>query len=148
MLEVEQVTITELKKYIEIAFEGDEEFFKYYDKCVLVNSYSDISNHNYFLLKEYAELGLKNFSYKVTLNNIPIGFIFITKNPNLLVSFSISKNYRNKKNLIEFFDKIKNIFSQSFDCFLYKENERAINWLIKCGMQIELTDGKIVKLKN
>jgi hypothetical protein len=147
MLEVQQINITELKQYIEIAFEGDKELINFYDKNSCVSNHNDMSSNTHFKLTEYKCYFDRCFHYKVVLDNTPIGFIFITKNPNLLVSFSVNKKYRNKETLKKYFELIQHIFSEPFICLLYNENYRAINWLEKCGMEVESIDSSITKLK-
>jgi len=147
MIVAEKISIGDLKKYIEIAFEGDEELEHFYDKNSCLSSILDMTKNTYYKLEEYKSYFDKCCHYKVVLDNVEIGFIFITKNPNLLVSFSINKLYRNKENLIIFFNLIRNIFSEPFNCLLYNENYSAINWLQKCGMKIESVDSSITKLK-
>lgn len=147
MIIAEKVPITELKQYIEIAFEGDGELINFYDKNSFVVSNLDMSCNTHCKLIDYKNYFDNCYNYKVSLNNIPIGFIFITKNPNLLVSFSVNKKYRNKETLKKYFELIQNIFLEPFICFLYNENSRAINWLQKCGMEIESIDNGITRLK-
>jgi hypothetical protein len=147
MIVAEKIPIGDLKKYIEIAFEDDEELINFYDKTYSLSSHSDMYKNTYSKLKEYKEYFGKCCHYKIILDGVEIGFVFITKTPNLLVSFSINKTYRKKDILISFFNLIRNIFSEPFICLLYNENSRAINWLQKCGMEIENVDDIITKLK-
>ena len=56
----------------------------------------------------------------------------------MLISFAINIVYRTKEILNTFFKEIINKIGLNMYCFLYGKNIRAIKWLIKNGMEIEL----------
>jgi hypothetical protein len=136
MLKLLKTNLTDLKQYIDIAFNEDKELIKYFDKSASVSDTDGMSNNVWDKLKEYPTYFSHVYCYKVFLNKEPIGFLFITKAPNLLVSFSINKKYRNKEVLKEYFDNICKELDNDFICMLFSENLRGINWLQKCGMKI------------
>ena len=146
MLELLKTNLTDLKQYIDIAFNEDKELIKYFDRSAKVNDTNGMCNDVWDKLKDYPNYFMHVYCYKVVLNKEPIGFVFITKAPNLLVSFSINKKYRNKEILKEYFDKICIELDNEFECMLYNENSRGIRWLEKCGMDITEVNNIYTKL--
>jgi hypothetical protein len=146
MLELLKTNLTDLKKYIDIAFSEDKELIKYFDKTAGVSDTSSMCGDVWEKLKDYPTYFMHVYCYKVVLDKEPIGFVFITKAPNLLVSFSINKKHRNKEVLKEYFDKICIELDNDFECMLYNENSRGINWLEKCGMDITEVNNIYTKL--
>jgi len=64
----------------------------------------------------------------------------------VLISFCVKKEYRDKARLKEFWDEIMKNIGDHFECYLFNRNKRAIEWLIKCGMQVEKTNDLITRL--
>jgi hypothetical protein len=60
---------------------------------------------------------------------------YVCKIPNNLYSFGININYRTKDNLIEFWERVKELMGDSFICMLFPQNTRAVEFLKKQGMQ-------------
>lgn len=118
-----EITLTDLKKYIDIAFDGDTELPTYHI------SDSDYANHTYNEICKTAEI-LNLTYYKVG------DFGFTVLAPKLLYSFGINVNYRDKKTLENWFAELKNIMP-IFECVLHDKNSRAINHLIRQGMIIK-----------
>jgi hypothetical protein len=145
MLKLLRINIYELKQYINIAFNDDYDFINYYDKNTKIKTIEELVEKTNEKILDYPSYFGTHYSYRVDFDNKSIGYLFITKKPNLLVSFSINKKYRNKEILKNYFDIIKKELGNSFCCLLYKENIRAINWLKKCGMKPE--DGNDVYVK-
>jgi hypothetical protein len=136
MLTIKEVDILELKKLIDIAFDGDTELIDYYDRIANVSSVDEMVNDTFDKIKDYENHFANCYSYAVMYDDKEIGYLFITKNPNLLISFSLNKAYRCKENLASYFSLIKSLFEDRFGCYLNTYNTRAINWLKKCEMDI------------
>lgn len=118
-----EIPITELLPYINVAFDGDEGLNIYHI------SDSDYANHTYNEIVKTAEI-LPLTCYKVG------EYGFTVTSPGLLYSFGININHRDKKTLETWFFNLRNILG-SFECVLHGKNKRAINHLVKQGMQIK-----------
>jgi hypothetical protein len=66
----------------------------------------------------------------------PIGYCVTSKTYSFLYSFGINISHRTSDNMEEWFDKVKSLFVGSFTCGLWAKNERAIDFLLKNGMNI------------
>jgi hypothetical protein len=116
-----EITLYELKKYIEIAFDNDKELSKYHI------SNKDFASHTYEEICKTAEI--------LSLKYYKIGeYGFTVLAPKLLYSFGINKKFRDKETLKNWFIEIKNIMP-IFDCALHGKNSRAINHLIQQGLK-------------
>ena len=135
------------KTAIETAFVDDEEIVNFCDPDFKDKSSMDIINGVYDKLVDYKNIFSKCFFYEIIKDGSLVGFVFYVKNPNLLVSFGVNKNHRTKYVLKNIFSTISDFFKgESFTCFMYDRNERAINWLKRCGMEEVEVNNKIVKL--
>ena len=146
MLELLNVELKDFKKYIDKGFRDDAELELYYDKSAEVSGMDEMINNTYEKIKDFYNYFSRCKCYKVYLDNKDIGFLFLNNNPNVLISFSISKEYRNSEILKEFFDSIVYELENSFTCLLFNENDRGINWLKKCGMKIDIITEAYTKL--
>jgi len=138
------VNIGQLKEYIDIAFDNDDNIFKYFDRSINVNNELKevcISIFNK-IQNEYSD----GCFYGVELDGVKIGY-FVTFNQ-LLVSFSINYEYREKEMLKMFFELIKISFDGSFQCLLYSHNKRAIYWLEKCGAKVVFENVSLLQFNN
>lgn len=79
-------------------------------------------------------------------SNTTIGFLVVSLSYGVLFSFGLNINHR-KEHAKEFFDKIKDLFSNGFGCGLWTKNTRTIKYLIKNGMQIVRKEKDITILK-
>lgn len=126
-----------LRGAISIAYAGDNCIFRYYDQNALVESINDIVNDTYRKIEEYAPLYKDNLKcYEVYDNGSLIGYVVICKEPAMLLSFGVNKHYRSKERLETFFQGIQQQFAAEWTCALWNRNERAINWLKKCGLEV------------
>jgi len=116
---------------IKFAFEEDNDINKYCDPNYKNKSIKKIIVSIYKKLLEYENIGDSKFD-KIVFDNEIIGYVFYFKN--LLISFGINKNHRTKEKLSSAFEQIKNNFNGDFESYMWERNERAINWLKKCGM--------------
>ncbi len=127
------------------AFDEDNEISKYCDPEDEHKSIKKLVDSIYEKLLDYNQFGDCSFN-ELKIGNEVIGFYFCYKN--ILVSFGINKNHRKKENLIEVFNIIKDKFDGEFESYMWDRNERAINWLKKCGMkEEEFKVDKVKKLK-
>jgi len=118
-----EIPITELLPYIQTAFDADSELSTYHI------SDTDYANHTYNEILKTAEI-LPLTCYKVS------EYGFTVTSPGLLYSFGINVNHRDKKTLETWFFNLRNILG-SFEVVLHNKNSRAINHLIKQGMDIK-----------
>jgi len=135
-----EIEISEIGKYVEIAFEGDNELvekFHYSDKTLeetITGNVANIQNLN-------SLYPLTCYCVKL-FDSIEIGFVVLREN--LLYSFGINKKYRTKEILKEWWEIIKAILEYQFVVCLYPENTRAIDFFVRNGMKIkETTDNNI-----
>jgi hypothetical protein len=128
-MEYRKINITELKPYVDMAIEDDDELLNYYDRGEFVDTVEaaaeNICKKIKILYPEATLIGVENDDRK-------IGY-FVYDGP-LLISFSINQYYRNEKGLKQFYDLIKQEIGNNFNVILYTYNTRAINWLKKCGL--------------
>jgi hypothetical protein len=74
----------------------------------------------------------------------PIGYCVTSKTYSFLYSFGMNITHRTSDNMEEWFDKVRSLFNGSFTCGLWAKNERAIDFLLKNGMNIyDKTDSEI-----
>jgi hypothetical protein len=123
-------------------FGSDDDLYKYCDpdyliegKKISVKIYKRIQD----ALKEYPN------SYYVTdkINKWFMVWMF-AHGGWILYSFGIHPDRRTKESLINFWREIRKRHD-SFTCYLYSNNTRAIEWLKKCGMK---ENGKIVERQD
>ncbi|HZI71618.1 MAG TPA: hypothetical protein VFD60_10720 [Nitrososphaeraceae archaeon] len=130
-MEIVEINIEELLDYIEAAVEGDEKMLDYYDYSQHLNDISEVAeNILNKLLLQYDEAMI----YGVESEGEKIGYFVGTED--LLVSFGMNINYRNKEYLTDFWAAIKEKIGDRFNCVLYAHNKRGISFLEKGGMRI------------
>jgi len=131
MITLTEISLSELRKYVEIAYRGDFDLLdKYWGEDF---SLEEAVNETMFLINQVAQK-IDVDCYSVENDGEEIGYV--VKFPNNLYSFSININHRTKKNLIEYWERIKEVMEDGFICFLYPQNTRAIKYLQRCGMKI------------
>jgi len=136
--------ISELKKAIEIAFVDDELLLNKFHivktglkDCVQetkenILDFKKTYGAEYYILKENDEI---------------IGYLILSNMYHFLYSFGINKEYRSKQNKQELFDFVVENCKGTFFCSLYNINDRAINYLLKMGMNIIGQEMAITQLK-
>lgn len=130
---------------IMFAFEGDKDISKYCDKNDKELDLEKLVLSIFKKLLEYEETGECDF-YDLSVENEVVGYGFNYKN--ILISFGVNKKFRNKENLKKVFEIIKGKFNSDFETYMWERNERAVNWLRKCGMtEVESNIDKVIKLK-
>ncbi len=158
MLTAKLCTYENLKEGIEVAAEGDNDLWKYYEgfRTIHIESIRDMVQDNYNKVIEHEDVGIMITNYLVYSGDVLIGFFSYRMDEvnkrNCLVSFGINKKYRVKRGvLIDFFNVIISKLGNQFFCVLWGVNTRAVIWLMKMGMQFvryaELKNEKLVILK-
>ena len=134
MIELIKIELEELKSYIKVAYEKDEDLLQKYH--VAIYDLEDAVDETYRMIEVTDELVLNSGEemehFGVELNKEKIGYLCTFQNN--LYSYGINIDHRNKEILSEFWNKIKSVVGESFISCLYDNNTRAINWLKKCGM--------------
>jgi RimJ/RimL family protein N-acetyltransferase len=75
-----------------------------------------------------------------------IGFVYYFGE--VLVSFGVNKEYRNKDFLMSLFGDMKKWMGNGFVTYMWERNQRAIKWFEKCGMEREDCNiDNVVKLR-
>lgn len=130
-MERKQIYIDQLKKYIDAAFCEDYDLLRYYDKGENIGTLEAACENVFEKIKRnYPEVIL----YGIHITGKPVGY-FAYYNT-LLVSFGLDVNQRTKDNLVDFWRNITEVLGNGFQSILYSYNDRAINFLKKCGMDI------------
>ena len=132
MTEFIRISKNKLQELITIAYKNDDELLSKYHVCKFSLEEAVHSTLEMVTISE-GELQLK--FYKVEYNDTPIGYVITSGNH--LYSFGIAIEYRVKKVLSEWWDKLKKILGEKFTCLLFSNNERAIGYLQRRGMVIE-----------
>jgi len=139
----------EIREAIRVAFEGDDEIFNYCDPnfkgTIIEGLVANIENK----INEFIDFFNDTSFVRLMDDGKIIGYFFIIKKPNILVSMGVNKKYRNAWVLSNVFNYIREVFERdSFETLMWKRNTRAINWLKKCGMkECEFDDKYACKLK-
>ena len=132
------------REHIRIAFDGDEDIYKYFDPNVKVKTISDIVDNIEGKIEEHKVL------FDCRFKKFDDGYLFYTKTPPLLISFGIAPHKRTKERTNQFWEEINKKLGKNFTSFLWTRNTRAINWLTKMGMkvaeEIDIEGNKITKL--
>lgn len=131
MITIKKISINEIPELVKMSYEKDEDFFtKYYANN---SSYMACVNAELFKIYEMAESEKLNY-YKVIYQKKAIGYVITFGD--FLYSFCINIKYRKKEILLHWWDKIQKLMPKKFGCYLYKKNERAIEFLKKNRMKV------------
>ena len=139
----------EIREAIRDAFDGDDEIFKYCDPNFKINTIEGLVANIEDKIKDFID-NCNNTSFVRLLDEGKvIGYFFIIKKPNMLISMGVNKQYRYDYVLKNVFNYIVEVFEKdSFESLMWKRNTRAINWLKKCGMkECEFNNKEVCKLK-
>lgn len=140
---IENIDINELPTYVDAALEGDEDILLFYDKKVEVKTVKDACTN---IVNKISIAYSDSYIRGVKVDGAEIGYFVF--DDELLISFGINKDYRNKETLTEFWGKITNELGGTFNCLLYSYNERAIGYLKKCGMSVIFDNVTILRFEN
>lgn len=119
-------------------FENDQELLKYYDPTSLVTNNKEAAMEIYHKLIEHSR------ERKCSFYRSDLGYIFYSSG--LLISFCVKPELRVKENLIKFSNMIKQEVGKHFECYLYNNNKRGINFLKKMGMDVQKSNDLITLL--
>lgn len=131
MIKTEKISTFELPDLVKIAYMGDGDLLLYYwgEDYNLEEAINATLN----AIKYQENEGIEFNHYAVIEDEQEIGYISCF--PNNLYSFGININRRTKEVLKEFWERVKEIMGDSFICMLFPQNQRAIEFLKKQGMQ-------------
>ncbi len=125
-----------VRQAIEFAFEKDSDILNYCDPDYKDKSLKELTDSIYDKIIGCSISYTDCAFYRYEVDGLFVGFFFLIRDPNVLVSFGINKDYRNKETLSHFFEVIKDEFDENgFDCYMWERNVRGNNWLQKCGME-------------
>ena len=65
-----------------------------------------------------------------------IGYCITSKTYSFLYSFGINIKHRTKENMVNWFENVKKLFIGGFTCGLWAKNDRAIDYLVRNGMNV------------
>lgn len=136
---IRDILYEDLLKAIKIAFEGDNDIFKFYDPNENPKNIKDIVEDIGSKILEY-EGGIYRGVYDD--KNLVGYFVYID---NVLISFALNIKYRVKEWLDFLYESIKKELGL-FICCLWNTNKRAIKWLQKNNMKINYFDNNITEL--
>lgn len=132
-MEIKNINIEEFYYYVYNAFIDDHEIIEYYDRGAMVKNTEEAINNVCDKIKScYPDAKI----YGVEIDSIKVGY-FVTRE-DLLISFGMALRHRNKITLAAFWEQIKSKLGNKFAAMLYSHNIRAINFLKKGGMKIEV----------
>lgn len=134
----------ELYEAIVISFSNDYDLIKKYH--VIEGTLVECVTDTYLKIREASEMYPMEW-YKVLVKGRVVGYCIMCQTYSFLYSFGINMQYRNRMELEDFFSQVKKYFGQGFTCGLWAKNTRAIDFLIKNGMQIYESDESAVHLK-
>ena len=135
-----EITYNQLKKAIEVSFNNDNDIFDFYDPNTKVENLKEIVDDILKKINTYE----KPFYFGVYDKEKLIGY-FVYKESQL-ISFALTKEYRIRKYLREFFRVIKSTIKGHFMVLLWAKNIRAIKYLIKNKMEIIKENEQIIQL--
>lgn len=135
------ISYSELKDAIRVAFDGDQAVYSLYDPNVSVTTIDELTEDVFRKITEWDGLSL----YAVYVGDELAGYFVNVKNQ--LISFGLALKYRVDKYLKRFFEKIKYECGNDFFVFLWQKNVRGIKWVMKNGLVETFSDNNIIKLQ-
>jgi len=85
--------------------------------------------------------------YEVWIDDTKVGYTVLSRSYNILYSFAINISFRGPAVQEEWFHKVGHLLRGEFFCTLWSKNERAIQFLVKHGMEIFSQDGEATQLR-
>lgn len=135
-----------LYRGVAISFWGDDALINKYHK-VETNKFQDCVDDTFNSILDNSEsLPMEWYLIRHDNNEI-IGYCIASKAYNFLYSFGINKNYRNGEVLSNWFTSVAELLQNHFTSALWAKNTRAIEFLVKNGMEIFKNEDNIVQLK-
>lgn len=145
MVKFDIIPISEVPKYVQSAFDGDQHLKEYCnpvffsfnaeisEKEIVHEICNQIIEYKNKLDSSLSIIGIQSMNKQNQL--IPVGFFVYSNKLKNLYSFGVNKEYRVPYLLAGLFDTIR-IALKNFNCIMNKRNQRAIHWLERCGMKI------------
>ena len=142
-----QISQLELRRAIETAFEDDFALLKICEGAHSVTQVAQIEHGRIRDMYDMIDI-LQNrmLRYEFRAAGELIGYVVLSKSTAELLSFSVNIHHRTKQVLMMFFQGIKSFLPSCWICNVSEKNQRAINWLMKCGLQETNRDGGNVTL--
>lgn len=134
-IEIIEIPENELSDLIYLSYKGDTRGLDNYHikKFSLIEAVA----YEVGLIKEGSDKLEFNY-YKTLYCGIPIGYVVAFED--FIFSFSISKIYRTKDILVQWWDMILYIFGKGVKFGVVENNKRAINFFKKRGMKVSWED--------
>ncbi len=143
MMKIVNIGIDDLKEYIYSAFMGDDEIISIYDPSVNVRSIEDVCESVHEKIESLVDPCRIN---GVWIDGNKAGYFAYSQNS--LISFGLNKEYRDKNNLVDFWNVIKYAIGDNFQCALFSVNKRGVDWLKKQGMSVLFENITILTYEN
>lgn len=134
------ITYKELEAAVRISFKDDNKILSLYDPLVMPETIEDIVSDVVKKVKTHPKIVLNGLYDKNKL----IGFFI--RAGGLLVSFGLAVEYRVRKFKQQLWKLIRNEFKGIFKCYLWTNNQRAIQFLQKMGMIVTNFDERLTEL--
>lgn len=132
-IESRPIPLSFLPLYVDAAILDDGGIVDYYDKAVPVASAKEASeNISSKILAHYPDAEAVGFD----IAGEKAGYL--VREDDSLVSFGLAPKFRQRQWLCPFWEAIKEEMGGPFRCLLYAYNSRAVNFLIKGGMEVVL----------
>lgn len=140
---VRPINKDDLWEYVEAAFDSDTEILNCYDKSQPVKTIDDVCRSIVYKIRNsFGESKMRG----VLMNGKKVGYYVYSED--LLISFGLNREYRNRIVLPELWEIIKSELGDIFQCLLYSYNVRAIDWLKKCGMEVMFENVSLLRFEN
>lgn len=135
---IKQIPYDKLSEAVKVGFYGDIEIAEFYDPNIKPKDLNDIVSDICRKSETYGMIEGEMKYYEVFIENNLAGYFYGKQK--LLISFAMNVAYRTTEYLRMFFNYIRKTFGQEFYCVLWTRNKRAIRWLCKMGMKVEIDD--------
>lgn len=132
MIKFQKVSLPEVKKLIQISYEGDVDLMQKYHVTPNMQ-YWDCVDRTMEMISEVAK-ERPLIHYKVIYQKQPIGYVSVFDK--FLYSFGININYRKKHVLVSWWGNVEGLFKEEFYTMLFQNNTRTIGFLLKNKMKI------------
>lgn len=129
-----EITLEELRPYIAIAFNGDNELLN--NLHISPGDLYHCIDHTLSFIKQNADHYKEDIKFYVVKNwyGAPIGYTVVIMNdpkPNELYSFGINIQHRTRENLQEWLSSVEKVLGKPYYIVLWSKNERAIKFFEK-----------------
>ena len=138
MISLRGVNALKIEDYIRSAWEGDSELDKFYDKSLKRRTLEGMVKDTSRKIRELMEIDENLSLIGINDDRKLIGFVILSEKLSIFYSFGINVKYRNKEMLSAIFNFAALKLKYKFFSVMFEYNTRAIKWLQKCGMVIDL----------